>query len=68
MDKKVMRVLSSIFLLLASTNVIAETTMIAPMINGIRFCESAMSRGFKSTIEAASYCKSINESSASLIE
>ena len=68
MDKKVMRVLSSIFLLLASTNAIAETTMIAPMINGIQFCESAMSRGFKSTIEAASYCKSINESSASLIE
>ena len=30
-DKKIMRVLSSIFLLLASTNVIAEMTMIAPI-------------------------------------
>lgn len=68
MDGKVMRVLSSIFLLLASTNVIAETTMIAPMIHGIQFCESAMSRKFKNIIDAVSYCKSINESSASLIE
>ncbi|MCX8729352.1 beta-galactosidase [Gilliamella sp. B2969] len=46
----------------------AQETLIAPMLGGAAVCESAIKKGITNAYDAQSYCKSINETPASLIE
>lgn len=43
-------------------------TLISPMIGGLDVCPSVISKGITSTYDAATYCQSIHETSATLIE
>ncbi|MWP62877.1 beta-galactosidase [Gilliamella sp. Pas-s25] len=63
-----MKLISAFILFLLPTSAIAGNTLIAPMINGLGVCESAINKGISDSNEALSYCESINETSASLIE
>lgn len=56
------------FAMLLPVTAQSADTLISPMIGGLDVCQSAISRGIKSTYDAAQYCESIGETSAPLVE
>lgn len=56
------------FFVLLPVSAIAKSTIISPMIGGSAICQSAIDKGINNAYDAQTYCQSINETSASLIE
>ena len=48
--------------------VFASDTLISPMVGGLDICQSAIIKGITNSYDAEKYCRSINETSSSLLE